>query len=1027
MAELVVLVSEIIGLCSQVGSGFKDYLRNVKDAPRLVQNINQEVNTLTGVLENLGTTLENGQISAPKASLSECLNNCIGTLGELEKLVAPEGVDDLEASSPSRRKARGIYRSFGPRTEHRPAPPFLEPPNSVNSSMSSLMQAQWGQEYIDVHRGQHSLNMNQQVPQRIATPSPKRPAMSLAARLKWPLFQQRKAKDLLEQLREQRTQLNFALEADNSMNLNSMNHSVKEIEATLGDSEKRMIIGWLKPHIDMYEFHREQHDRQEEETCEWIINSQGWKQWLDGGSSEPGGYQRFIWIFGIPGAGKTVLASFLIDHIAVHCRATGYSYYYCHNERNQDETIPFLRWIVADLSRQIERFIPQELKQLHDSGNFDIKALLNCFLVITRQFQRIGKRVYLVVDAVDESTKPRERLLDVLIKIGTDPSFKQVSLLMTSRDEEDIRRAMTHDKSNGGLLPMIVGRNPAYSTDYSDIYTAITMSNGDVMRAIETYVKKQVRRNVRFKSWEAGFREVVENKLARNARGMFRWVAGQIDILERIYLDRDRVMEALNDLPETLFDTYARILKSIPSEERAFARTALALICSNTSNIKSADVLVRASLHDVRHSAIQLYNVSVLKEILGCLVKVTDLKKRPVSIFRRDDEDFVFQKASLAHYTVREFLFAKSKKDGEPRPAGEFALSDVDIRKLEMQVVFNGLQQWGITRYQNQRCPTRYEEHCLEMSDSALRADRRNLIVRYQNVRDSVIPCLFPGREHLRSLKNEKLRRRFSKWRRLCAFDELPPGAQSSNTSSRRPREETGVLASLILLRWPEFAQKYLQDPKFENLSPEAKRVIWTDEFSIDPLIDESFPRTFVKGEPMTLLRLCVLWKRLDFLDLFINAGATFISESDIVFIALSNPYDDDDNDGSVTGRLLKMLLERGADPNPAGHIYTPLQDAVHHLEESWVQSLLIECRDANLMGDPDGEHPYGSDTDWPWHKQHPLQICRTTKPEWPDSDTMEDQVNKARRQIELLLIQYGARLPATPPLPPPEVINISD
>ncbi|OTA91628.1 hypothetical protein M434DRAFT_342239 [Hypoxylon sp. CO27-5] len=796
------------------------------------------------------------------------------------------------------------------------------------------------------------------------------------------------------------------------------------------DGEKRRILGWLKPNVDMYEFHSEQHDKQEDETCEWITNSRGWKQWLDGGSSGPGGYKRFIWIYGIPGAGKTVLASFLIDNIAKYCRATGYSYYYCHNERNQEETTSLLRWIVGDLSRQIDRFIPKELEQMNESGKYDLNRLLDCLLVITRQFQRVGRRVYLVVDAVDESKKPRARLLDILIKIGTDPSFEYVSLLMTSRDEQDIRSAMSEIGDVGGLLPTIEDRSSAYIIDSATPYTSITMSNGDVMRAIEKYVKKQVARNVRFKAWTPEFRERVEKELARNARGMFRWVACQIDLLERIYLERDKVLEALRNLPETLFDTYARILESIPPEERAFARTALALICSNTSNIKSADVLVEASLHNVLHGAMHKFNVDILKLVLGCLVKITDLKKKPITIFRRDDEGFLFQRASLAHYTVREFLFAKSKNEAEPRPAGEFALSDIDIRKLEMQVVFNGLQQWN-SKSQSPRCPTRYEEHCLEMSDSALRADRRNLIVRYQSVWESVVLCLVPGRVHVKSLRNEKLRRRFAKWRKLCAFEDLPAETQSGSVSSphkhRRTRDETGILASLILLRWPEFAQKYLQHSDFENLGPRVKQAIWRDEFTIDPLIDESFPRTFDKKEPMTLLRLCVLWKRLDFLELFINAGANFAHEPNIVFLALSNPYSEDDNDGSITGQLLKMLLERGADPNPAGYIYTPLQDAVHHLEEGWVQSLLIECRDANLVGDPNGEHPYGSSSDRQWHRQHPLQICRTTKPKWQESDAMEEQINKSRRQVELLLTQYGAHLPTTPPPPQSAVINLCD
>lgn len=489
-------------------------------------------------------------------------------------------------------------------------------------------------------------------------------------------------------------------------------------------------------------------------------------------------------------------------------------------------------------------------------------------------------------------------------------------------------------------------------------------------------------------------------------------------------MDSERVIAALANLPETLFDTCARILEGIPQEQRAFARTALALICSNTSNIKSADVLVQASLHNVRHGAMHMYNVHMLKEILGCLIKVTTLRKKPQHIFKREDDGVALQKVSIAHYTVREFLFAPSKDgDDQPRPAGEFALTDTSIRTLEMQVVFNGLQQWGCNRPPNQRCPSRYEEHCLEMSDSALRSDRRNLILRSQSVFRSVVECLRPNSEHVKSLRNEKLRRRFSKWRKLCAFGELDNAATSTTTGRKSGvMKETGILASLILLQWPEFAQKLLRSLEWERCPREA---IWRDEFTIDAWIDDHMPRTLVKNEPVTLLRLCVSWKRLDFLEIFFEAGAKFSNEPDIVFVALQNPYGEDGDDGQTTGQLLKMVLERGAEPNPGGFLYTPLQDAVHRLEESWVQSLLLEGRNANEIGDPDGVHPYGITDNSPWHRQHPLEICRTTMPAWGDNDGVEDQIAKARKQIELLLTQYGACEPTPTNANLPAVINL--
>lgn len=471
-------------------------------------------------------------------------------------------------------------------------------------------------------------------------------------------------------------------------------------------------------------------------------------------------------------------------------------------------------------------------------------------------------------------------------------------------------------------------------------------------------------------------------------------------------MDQDRISEALREMPETLFGTYAKILENIPSEEHPFARTALALICSNTSNIKSADVLVQASLHNVQHGLTQIYSVKTLKEILGCLIKTSDLRKRPERLFAREDDGVALQKVSVAHYTVKEFLFAHSKKQGEPRPAGEFALSDAEIRTLETQVVFNGLQRWGMNRPLNQRHPTRYEEHCIEMSEAALREGRRVHLVRNESVWKSVVPCLSPSSRHIKELTNQRLRRAFPKWRKLLAFEELPAEAGPDGRTPTPIRQETGILASSILLGWLEFAQKFLKD-----LPPRTKQSIWADRFTIDGTVDDTIPRALNKKSPMTLIRLCVVWKRVEFLEIFLDAGATFDHEPTIIHRALRNPYGLHGNeDGSITGQLLKTLLEAGADPDPPGFKYTPLQYAVNHLEEGWVQSLLLEGRDANSIGDPSGKHPYSSGHVEPWHSQYPLEICETTNPDWTTGQ--EEEKERARKQVKLLLMQYGAKRP---------------
>ncbi|KAI1082401.1 hypothetical protein F5B20DRAFT_35383 [Whalleya microplaca] len=740
-------------------------------------------------------------------------------------------------------------------------------------------------------------------------------------------------------------------------------------------------------------FHTEQCHKRADETCDWITNSSGWSEWWNGGSLRPGGWRRFAWIYGIPGAGKTVLASFLIDDVAKRCESTGFSYYYCSHERNRDETIPFLSRIIEDLSRQLKRYIPKELEQLHESRIVTVRGLLNCFLAISRQFERDDRRVYVLVDAVDESKMPRRQLLEVLITIGLHPSFQNVSLLMTSREEEDIVEAMKA-RDMVDEYRFNVGDMEIDDLEDSCPYTSITLSNCQVMQAIRTYARKQLNTNTKFRRWESAFRDRVEDELARQARGMFRWVACQIDIIERIYNHgQEEILATIKNMPDTLFGTYERILENIPRENRAFARTALALICSNTSEIPSADVLVQASLHEVHHGLMHMYNVTVLREILGCLIKVTKLKRKPYSSYPRDNEGISFARVDVAHYTVKEFLFAPSTTNGK---AKDFALSPSTTKALEMQVIFNGLQQFEPTR--PRKIPTRYEEYCLKMTQQAL-LKQRGFILQEENVWKVVVPCLTPSSLHLKALTNQSHQKVFPEWAKLIGITEPPVDAENDESRPRKMQPQTGILASLLLLNWPEFAQKYLESGHNQTLPARKKDAIWTDKFVTNKI-----------KTPQTLLRLCVSLKHIAFLEHFIQAGATFNNEPDIIFIALHNPYGENDRDGTITGKLIKLLLLNGAESNPPGYKYTPLQDAVHHLEESWVQALLREGRCANQVGDPDGEYPYGCDQDEEWHSHHPLRVCRDATVKEGGTD---DELYMSKGLVKELLEQYGAHEPA--------------
>lgn len=202
---------------------------------------------------------------------------------------------------------------------------------------------------------------------------------------------------------------------------------------------------------------------------------------------------RMLWIHGIPGAGKTVLASFVIEQIKRLCEGSSnqtYAYYYCHYSNDQDESLPLLSWVVSQVCRQL-RWAPSQLKQLHDRGCEPTISELQYVLELA--LIRL-KNLFIVVDAVDESN-PREELVRLLATVALDNRFQNVRILATSRKYWDIERFL------------------------SGISTCISMKNQHVDADIEHHIRRRLNSSFRLQRWRDSFQEI-EDALVRNANGM---------------------------------------------------------------------------------------------------------------------------------------------------------------------------------------------------------------------------------------------------------------------------------------------------------------------------------------------------------------------------------------------------------------------------------------------------------------------------------------------------------------------------
>ncbi|KAG8163959.1 hypothetical protein KVR01_005877 [Diaporthe batatas] len=836
--------------------------------------------------------------------------------------------------------------------------------------------------------------------------------LSMRRKVQWVSRTKNKVKELLSELRRYMEHVMNIVQMEMHIIAGVLLGKVGDMQtSSLDEYTRRNILEWLRPRgIEADEFHRQKRALRQNGTCDWLAESPSWIDWCKGGSAV---HSRFLWIRGLAGAGKTVLASFAIDEVLSKYRHKGVSYYYCSHERQKEgytsaeEACSFLRWVIRDLTSQVTRptagttgrqaKIPKILHDLYDKHDFDNGALLSCLLAVTEHIaQDFKQQVYIIVDAVDECPSPREEFLRVMTTIGTDQAWKHVSLCFTSRNEHDIDKAVQPRKILIPRSPRTIRRRPQSQNPSRSLQGQVNAATGGFDGAMSPPGLSPARgessrgRSPSLQIWQFpnsnhrttrsmdNLPQADDTSFSHNNREQAT-SPSQAEVtrgLDLMDIDPPEKKEgctilSMDENPDVMraIRTFVQSqLEGDVSFDREGVDEVVTLIAQRARGIWAAcqvDMITRSKLCDIDSISRMLDTIPT--DIFGTYEHM---------IMKLLPNDRVL----VAHYTVKEYLFDGKTALG---PAKDFALSVEAIQSLELLVIFNGLQQFGKQRPADARLPTRYEEYCLRMTDKALRT-RRGPILRDKTVWKTVTECLKWNNDHHSP--------RSGAWAKTSPFEQ-----------NKEPQhEETSVLVSLLLLQWPELATVYLAD-----LAEARKKDIWRDKFQL--------ARSFkIEGtSPISLIQMCVTRRDIAFLQVLFDARADFSREKDLVMDLFYNAYGhrslNDEDAGEKTGRMLKMLLERGVRPEAPGYLFTPLQFAVSNLEERWVDDLLSEGADPSAIGDPDGVHPFGAEHDDIHGHLTPLEICSQTTPEWLQSDLDAELIEDVRQRVAESLRRWGA------------------
>jgi hypothetical protein len=272
--------------------------------------------------------------------------------------------------------------------------------------------------------------------------------------------------------------------------------STTQIQNRSHEERLGKICSWLSapdPSTNYYKAHKQRHA----ETGLWLLQDARFAEWKKSATSR-------LWLYGIPGCGKTILSSIIIEHLLQHCRddatiVTAYFYFDFNDTQKQDPEL-MLRSLLRQLLQRLFT-APKGVDALFSScGNGQRQPSLHALLEVILQVMQQFTHVYIVLDALDECTQ-REELMDMLETVAG-WQLGNVHLLMTSRKEGDIESSLK---------------------TYVQEEDTICLQRDVVDKDIQLYVRQRLSDDKTLTKWnkDAAVRQEIETALMRGACGMY--------------------------------------------------------------------------------------------------------------------------------------------------------------------------------------------------------------------------------------------------------------------------------------------------------------------------------------------------------------------------------------------------------------------------------------------------------------------------------------------------------------------------
>ncbi|KAJ9605133.1 hypothetical protein H2200_010523 [Cladophialophora chaetospira] len=423
--------------------------------------------------------------------------------------------------------------------------------------------------------------------------------------LAWP-FQERETKGLVEMLHRWRGTFDSVVSTGT---LEISKATLLEVRDARSEAKRSEILDWVLPNVpnDTYAVSL---NKCCPGTCSWILDHKAFKKWSAASSG-------VLACCGGPGVGKTILSSFVVEHLkkSPDCHVL-YHYFDFRPDQSQNHTPAMVARNVLRQLLQTQSAIPDHIVEIYDRSVTQREDVQDWIDVCVGTLDMM-KGTIIVLDGLDESPDPRK-----MVTLVSRLVWKRSKVFLTTRPNVNLETGQGFRKTK---IPSMTFTAPP-----QDLEKYVQHRLGDEEDLDELL--------------SDALREDVARSVVKYADGVFLLCKMAIDSLSLATTARQvrQLLASLpKDLPSAYENTFQRILGSRSSVKLLALRT-LSWLHVAKRPLRVPELLCALAIEpDDDH--IDMENITTLKAILNACQGLIECSEADGTV-------------RLAHATVQDFL-----------------------------------------------------------------------------------------------------------------------------------------------------------------------------------------------------------------------------------------------------------------------------------------------------------------------------------------------------------------------------------